>query len=311
MAGTTEEVRKLGKWLGVANRVGSALTYWILTESPKIIARSTVQHITATEQLDDVISKKMEEFQQHIGHRLDEAGFVIDNLFEPGNVLQDEDLLDDPAYGDGSNTPTDEEYRLNKKPPERAEEDEIELDAYDKFIGAEMTVDFGTDGRKRATVKERVRDYDGNLVGQSNPNPLLDTSEYIIEYDDGTSDQMFANTIAENIYTQVDDEGYQFQLLKEITDHQRRDEALSIADGFVISANGQRKHRHTTKGWDLLVEWKDGSVSWIPLKDLKESNPVEVAEYAVANKIENEPAFAWWVNTVMHKRERIITKLQK
>jgi hypothetical protein len=31
------------------------------------------------------------------------------------------------------------------------------------------------------------------------------------------------------------------------------------------------------------------------LKDLKESNPVEVAEYAVANKIDDEPAFAWWV----------------
>jgi hypothetical protein len=172
----------------------------------------------------------MEAFQQHMEHRLDETGFVIDNLFEPKNILQDEDLLDDPAYGDGTNTPTDEEYRLDKKPPERAEEDEIKTDAYDKFIGAEMTVDFGTDGRKRATVKERVRDFDGNLVGRSNPNPLLDTSEYIIEYDDGTSDRMFANAIAENIYTQVDDEGYHFRLLKEITDHRKSADAISIAD---------------------------------------------------------------------------------
>ena len=50
-------------------------------------------------------------------------------------------------------------------------------------------------------------------------------------------------------------------------------------------------HRRTTKGWQLLVQWKDGSTSWTPLKDLKESNPVEVAEYAVANKIADEPAF--------------------
>ena len=50
-------------------------------------------------------------------------------------------------------------------------------------------------------------------------------------------------------------------------------------------------HRRTTKGWQLLLQWKDGSTSWTPLKDLKESNPVEVAEYAVANKIANEPAF--------------------
>jgi hypothetical protein len=79
----------------------------------------------------------------------------------------------------------------------------------------------------------------------------------------------------------------------------------------VRSANGQPKHRCTTKGWELLVEWKDGSVSWIPLKDLKETNPVEVAEYAIANKIKKEPAFAWWVNFVTRKRERIIAKLQK
>ena len=40
---------------------------------------------------------------------------------------------------------------------------------------------------------------------------------------------------------------------------------------------------------------KDGSTSWEALKDLKESNPVEVAEYAVGAKIVSEPAFAWWV----------------
>ncbi len=39
-----------------------------------------------------------------------------------------------------------------------------------------------------------------------------------------------------------------------------------------------------TRGGKLLVAWLDGSTDWIPLKDLKESNPVEVAEYAVAKK---------------------------
>ena len=55
----------------------------------------------------------------------------------------------------------------------------------------------------------------------------------------------------------------------------------------------------TTKGWELLVSWKDGSSSWVKLKDLKNSNPVEVAEYAVANRIQEEPAFAWWVKSVL------------
>ena len=38
----------------------------------------------------------------------------------------------------------------------------------------------------------------------------------------------------------------------------------------------------TTKGWDMLVRWKDGSQSWIPLKDVKESNPLETADYAIS-----------------------------
>jgi hypothetical protein len=143
MAETTEEIRKLGKWLGVAaNRVGSALTYWVLNESVKVIARSTVQHVTAQEQMNIEIKHKMDYFQSHITKRLDEEGFVIDNVFEAKNVLQDEDLGDDPAaYGDGTNTPTDEEYRMDMKPPNRPDEDDIQSDAYDKYIGAEVAVE--------------------------------------------------------------------------------------------------------------------------------------------------------------------------
>jgi hypothetical protein len=60
MAETSQEIRKIGRWLGVANRVGSALTYWILTASgAKVIARSTVQHVTAQEQLEESIAKRL------------------------------------------------------------------------------------------------------------------------------------------------------------------------------------------------------------------------------------------------------------
>jgi hypothetical protein len=43
---------------------------------------------------------------------------------------------------------------------------------------------------------------------------------------------------------------------------------------------------------------------------MKESNPVQLAEYAVANKIDLEPAFAWWVPHVLKKRNRIIKKVK-
>ena len=40
------------------------------------------------------------------------------------------------------------------------------------------------------------------------------------------------------------------------------------------------------------------------------SNPVEVAEYAVANQLVEEPAFAWWVKEVLRRRNRIISKVK-
>ena len=46
------------------------------------------------------------------------------------------------------------------------------------------------------------------------------------------------------------------------------------------------------------------------LKDLKESNPVEIAEYAKVNGIlDNEPVFRWWVPYTLRKRDRIIASV--
>jgi hypothetical protein len=46
------------------------------------------------------------------------------------------------------------------------------------------------------------------------------------------------------------------------------------------------------------------------LKDLKESHPVETAEYAKARGLEKEPAFAWWVPYTLRKRDRIISAVR-
>jgi hypothetical protein len=67
----------------------------------------------------------------------------------------------------------------------------------------------------------------------------------------------------------------------------------------------------TNRGWSLLVSWKDGSSDWLPLKDLKDAYPVQIAEYAAANKIAHEPAFNWWVHTVLRKRNRIVAKVKR
>ncbi|KAG7345432.1 hypothetical protein IV203_032963 [Nitzschia inconspicua] len=46
--------------------------------------------------------------------------------------------------------------------------------------------------------------------------------------------------------------------------------------------------------------------SWESLSALKESNPVEVAEYAVAHNLTEELAFSWWVPYTLKKRDAIV-----
>jgi hypothetical protein len=66
----------------------------------------------------------------------------------------------------------------------------------------------------------------------------------------------------------------------------------------------------TACGWELLVEWKDGSSDWVALEDLKEFHPVELAAYATNREIQDEPAFAWWVPHVLKKQKRILQKIK-
>ena len=53
-----------------------------------------------------------------------------------------------------------------------------------------------------------------------------------------------------------------------------------------------------------------GNSSWVSLNDMKDSYPLETAEYSVMNKISTEPAFALWVPHVLQKRSWIIYKVK-
>jgi hypothetical protein len=77
----------------------------------------------------------------------------------------------------------------------------------------------------------------------------------------------------------IDPKGQQYASFKGVVDHQfvahQRDTAY-IDDG------GNQQPKASTLEWKLCVQWVDGTSSWLPLADLRESNPVEVAEYAIS-----------------------------
>jgi hypothetical protein len=49
---------------------------------------------------------------------------------------------------------------------------------------------------------------------------------------------------------------------------------------------------------------------WERLANLMESNPVQVAEYAVVNKLAEQPAFIWWIKDVLQRRNWINSKVK-
>ena len=43
---------------------------------------------------------------------------------------------------------------------------------------------------------------------------------------------------------------------------------------------------------------------------MKESFPIQTAEYAVVNKLVEEPTFAWWIKDILKKRDQILSKVK-
>ena len=111
--------------------------------------------------------------------------------------------------------------------------------------------------------------------------------------------------------SQVNSYGFTMTMMEGIVDHKiDADVAVSKHDMYIITRRGQKRLRKTTCGWKLLVRWKDGSESWIHLKHLKKSHPVELAGYAKARGIDSGPAFNWWVPYTMRKRDIILSAVK-
>ena len=83
---------------------------------------------------------------------------------------------------------------------------------------------------------------------------MHDKSLYEVEYPDGTTEQLVDNIIAENMMSQVDSEGYHYQVLTEVTDHKKDDSAIAKVGGFIESSIGNLQQKMMTCVWKLLVE---------------------------------------------------------
>ena len=181
----------------------------------------------------------------------------------------------------------------------------------DTYVNMELALPGSGGEVEFAHVTKRLRDKDGLPIGTANDNPILDSRVYEVEFPDGHNKAaLAANAIAENLFVQVDGEGNRHVLFDKVIAHRTNRKELKQLDAYVQTSQGTKRRKETTAGWEILVRWKDGSTTWVALKDLKEAYPVQLAEYAVSARISEEPTFAWWVPFTLRKRNRIIAKVK-
>lgn len=60
------------------------------------------------------------------------------------------------------------------------------------------------------------------------------------------------------MFSQIDNEGHQFQLLSKITDQRSDGNKIFISDGFIKSINGNNLHKKIKDRWKIQVDCKDG-----------------------------------------------------
>ena len=297
---------KLGRWLGVSHHVGSLMSYWVLTLKGHVISGTTVSRVTNLEKQQTDVKHRLTEFDSAITARLNDDAHV---LVEGGKIQPQDwsERVDDLDF-------LNKFHNVVSNPEVPEADQQFTPDVFDgHYLNMELALPHGDEATpqyKYAKVTKRLRDANGIPIGTADDNPILDTRMYEVEFMDGTKQSLSANYITENIFAQVDQDGNHQVLLDEIINYRTTSKEVKQQDAFITTRTSTKRRCETTIGWELLVQWKDGSTNWIALKDLKESYPVQVTEYSVGASILMEPAFAWWVPYTLKKRNRIVAKVK-
>ena len=307
---------QLGRWLGPAHNAGQGLAYYVLNEKGEVVMRSTVIPVRDDELLQPPMVERQKAFSDAIEQTIGNYSRVAADLTTQ-KPAEDRDIYHSIFFDvdDHSEDLLVQEFDPDDLPVVMPCHDDIRnLDApcaslTDTLLGAEVTLP-SAEGHVQGKVKRRKIDPETNMpIGTYNSNPILDTRIYEVEFPDGTYSDYSANVLIENIMASVDDNGQTSMFLDDIIGHRFNTDCINEADGWYETRQGAKKRRITTRGCDINVLWNDGTTSWIPLKDMKEANPLEVAEYASQHNLTSHPVFAWWAPHVLKRKEKIIKQV--
>jgi hypothetical protein len=90
-----EDPKKLGRWIGVADDVGSLMTFWILPASCRVLARLTVFTLSQDEMDDPQVKSKLVQLDLAVAEKIGNDGMEVtkDGSSRPRRTTNDWKLL--------------------------------------------------------------------------------------------------------------------------------------------------------------------------------------------------------------------------
>ena len=285
-----EPHEQLGRCLGPADHAGKVMSQWVMNRQGNVLPIQTLRKLRHDELHRPSKIKEREDFNASITKRHGTS------ISPPSNKLEI-DIEPDYVSTDGH------------KEPGMPEADDIP--DYDRYVNSDVLLPHDGEYMQTARVIKRATDHLGNPMGEFHTNPVMDTRVYEVMFSDGSMHRYSANVIAENMWAEVDEDGYHHQLVDCIIDHHSDETAVKIGEEFFKTKNNRNIRKKTTRVWKIKIQWKDGSTSWKQLRDVKESVPVTLAEYATTVGIATQPAFAWWVPYTLKKHSQIVSAVNR
>ena len=186
--------------------------------------------LTALENGDIEVQERIKEYNAAIYARVGQFDVTIRS--------EDEASEDEGDY---------DSTRPMELPTVEGDESDPEGDyVMDLMLNAEVLLPKG-DKQELATVVSHKRDVNGWPIGHYNANPLLDSREYAVKFRDGSEDTYNMNILVDALYSQVDNDGNQFYIFRDLVGH-RAKQGVAITKDNMFIGQGSRRMKRSTRG---------------------------------------------------------------
>ncbi len=253
----SDSPEKSGRWVGIAEHQGDALTYLILTDDTnKVIARSAVR---------SALDPGNPNFRARPN-----PGFK-----GPNSDGTHSSPTFSPTSGDGESSHTPILFSASDLSGLDIDSPELKLPHFspDELLGLTFIRDMDDGSKYRAKVARKIVDNDA-----ANHQKI----KFLVEMSDGKLEEIIAyNELSDVIETQHEAELHSPDsaswAFKEITEHQG---PLNPSD---------KKYKGSS--YNVLVHWEDGSETFEPLSVMAKADPVTCAKYAQDNDLLERPGW--------------------